>query len=177
MHSRILLATLLALVLLMLPVSPDGGADRTPALLGASSALAVEPDEMLDDPELERRAREISKNLRCLVCQNENIDESNAPLAKDLRILLRERLKAGDTDEEAVQYIVDRYGEYVLLKPRFGLHTLVLWVGPFVVLLIALAGAWYAYRRVKAAREVKQVEAPLSDEEKRRLEELMKETG
>ncbi len=177
MKRGILLASVLALMLLMLPVSPDHGPGGAPALLGAAAALAVEPEEMLDDPVLEKRARRISKQLRCLVCQNENIDESNADLAKDLRILLRERLKAGDTDEEAIQYIVDRYGEYVLLKPRFGLHTLVLWVGPFVVLVIALAGALYAYRRVKTAREARQVEAPLSKEERRRLEELMKETG
>jgi cytochrome c-type biogenesis protein CcmH len=168
-------AILLALMLLLLPLS--GTERRELPFMGSMSALAVEPEEMLDDPELERRAREISKNLRCLVCQNENIDESNAPLAKDLRILLRERLKAGDTDEQAVQFIVDRYGEYVLLKPRFGLHTLVLWVGPFIVLLIAIAAALYAYRRVRSAREARQVEAPLSEEEKRRLAELMKETG
>ena len=175
MSRGIRLATFLALMLLVMPVTDNGRQAGLPAAIGIAPAWAVEPDEMLDDPELERRAREISKNLRCLVCQNENIDESNADLARDLRILLRERLKAGDTDEEAVQYIVDRYGEYVLLKPRFGLHTLVLWLGPFMVLVAALAGAGYAYRRVRSAREVKKVEAPLSEEERRRLQKLLNE--
>ena len=144
--------------------------------LGAltAPALAVEPEEMLEDPKLESRARELSKNLRCLVCQNESIDESNAPLAKDLRILLRERLKAGDTDEQAIQFLVDRYGEYVLLKPRFGAHTLILWLGPFLVLLAGLGAVIYARRRVQASRTAAQAEAPLSEEEKKRLEELLK---
>ena len=142
--------------------------------LSPAPALAVEPDEMLDDPKLEARARKISQQLRCLVCQNENIDESNADLARDLRILLRERLKAGDTDEEAIQYLVDRYGEYVLLKPRFAPHTLILWVGPFLVLgLGLLAAALYMRRRVRQAPEAVQAEAPLSEEERRRLQELL----
>ena len=142
------------------------------------AAYAVEPDEMLKDPKLEARARKISQNLRCLVCQNETIDESNAPLAKDLRILLRERLKAGDTDEEAVRYIVDRYGEYVLLKPRFGVHTLILWLGPFVVLALGLiAAAIYLRRRMQSAREALAMEAPLSEEERRRLRELLGKDG
>jgi len=129
---------------------------------------------MLKDPELEARARRISKELRCLVCQNENIDESNAPLARDLRILLRERLKAGDTDEQAIQYLVDRYGEYVLLKPRFATHTLILWIGPFLVLGLGLiAAAIYLRRRVRTAPEATQVEAPLTEEERKRLQELL----
>ena len=144
------------------------------ALFSQESVRAVEPSEMLDDPKLEARARELSKNLRCLVCQNESIDESNADLAKDLRILLRERLKAGDTDEEAVQYLVDRYGEYVLLKPRFALHTLVLWIGPFLVLLIGAYALWRARRKVATAPAAKKVEADLSEEERKRLEELLK---
>jgi len=144
------------------------------ALFSQESVRAVEPSEMLDDPKLEARARELSKNLRCLVCQNESIDESNADLAKDLRILLRERLKAGDTDEEAVQYLVDRYGEYVLLKPRFAPHTLVLWIGPFLVLLIGAYALWRARRKVATAPAAKKVEADLSEEERKRLEELLK---
>ena len=144
------------------------------ALFSQESVRAVEPSEMLDDPKLEARARELSKNLRCLVCQNESIDESNADLAKDLRILLRERLKAGDTDEEAVQYLVDRYGEYVLLKPRFAPHTLVLWIGPFLVLLIGAYALWRARRKVTTAPAAKKVEADLSEEERKRLDELLK---
>jgi len=143
-------------------------------LFSQQNVRAVEPSEMLDDPKLEARARELSKNLRCLVCQNESIDESNADLAKDLRILLRERLKAGDTDEEAVQYLVDRYGEYVLLKPRFAPHTLVLWIGPFLVLLIGAYALWRARRKVATAPAAKKVEADLSEEERKRLEELLK---
>ena len=143
-------------------------------LFSQQNVRAVEPSEMLDDPKLEARARELSKNLRCLVCQNESIDESNADLAKDLRILLRERLKAGDTDEEAVQYLVDRYGEYVLLKPRFAPHTLVLWIGPFLVLLIGAYALWRARRKVATAPAAKKVEADLSEEERKRLDELLK---
>ena len=144
------------------------------SVLGAAPALAVEPDEMLKDPKLEARARKISQQLRCLVCQNENIDESNADLARDLRVLLRERLKAGDTDEQAIQFLVDRYGEYVLLKPRFAPHTLILWVGPFVVLgLGLLAAGIYMRRRVKEMPEAVRAEAPLSEEERKRLRELL----
>jgi cytochrome c-type biogenesis protein CcmH len=143
-------------------------------MLAPVTAHAVEPDEMLKDPKLEARARRISQQLRCLVCQNENIDESNADLARDIRILLRERLKAGDTDEQAIQYLVDRYGEYVLLKPRFAPHTLILWVGPFLLLGIGLfAAAIYLRRRVRAAPEAARVEAPLSEEERKRLQELL----
>ena len=139
-------------------------------------AFAVEPDEMLKDPQLEARARKLSQNLRCLVCQNESIDESNAPLARDIRILLRERLKAGDTDQQAIQYLVDRYGEYVLLKPRFAPHTLFLWLGPFLVLLAGLFAAFiYLRKRVATAPEATAAEAPLSDEERQRLQELLNE--
>ncbi len=139
-------------------------------------AHAVEPEEMLKDPRLEARARKLSQNLRCLVCQNETIDESDAPLAKDLRILLRERLKAGDTDEEAIQYIVDRYGEYVLLKPRFGTHTLILWAGPFLVLALGLiASGIYLRRRMQSSRQAVAAEAPLTEEERRHLQELLGE--
>ena len=108
-------------------------------LVPSFQAMAVEPDEILSDPKLEARAREVSVNLRCLVCQNQSIDDSNAELAKDLRVLVRERLTIGDTNEQVVSYIVDRFGEYVLLKPRIGMHTMILWFGP----LGALAdGRW-----------------------------------
>ena len=165
------LLRILAMVLLL-----TGALFTTAPGLLPTPALAVEPDEMLKDPELEARARKISQQLRCLVCQNENIDESNADLARDLRILLRERLKAGDTDEEAIQFLVDRYGEYVLLKPRFAPHTLILWIGPFLVLGAGLlAAAIYLRRRVKQAPQAVQAEAPLSEEERRRLQELLAE--
>lgn len=136
----------------------------------APQARAVEPDEVLKDPALEARARNLSKNLRCLVCQNESIDESNAGLAKDLRILLRERLVAGDSDEQAVQYLVDRFGEFVLLKPRFALHTLALWLGPFVLLAFGILFLYRARRRPGVAV----AEAGLTDEEERQLKELLK---
>ncbi|MRG71799.1 cytochrome c-type biogenesis protein CcmH [Alphaproteobacteria bacterium HT1-32] len=107
------------------------------ALLMASPALAVMPDEVLDDPALEARAREVSKELRCLVCQNQSIDDSNADLARDLRVLVRERLVAGDSNDQALDFIVARYGDYVLLKPPVQANTLVLWAGPVVIFLIA----------------------------------------
>ena len=103
------------------------------------SALAVQPDEVLADGALEKRARALSAGLRCVVCQNQSIDDSDAPLAGDLRRLVRERLVAGDSDEEVISAVVARYGEYVLLKPRFGLHTAILWLLPFAVLGIAIA--------------------------------------
>src|SRR5215218_7215581 len=98
-------------------------------LLGGMPALAVQPDEVLKDPALERRARDISSGLRCLVCQNQSIDESDASLAKDLRVLVRERLVAGDSDDQVRDFLVQRYGEFVLLKPAFRAHTLLLWLG------------------------------------------------
>ncbi|MCS6760779.1 MAG: cytochrome c-type biogenesis protein CcmH [Candidatus Devosia symbiotica] len=107
----------------------------TMALLPSGAALAVNPDEMLDDPVLEHRARDISAGLRCLVCQNQSIDDSDADLAKDLRILVRERLMAGDSDEAVRQYLVDRYGEFVLLNPRVNDHTLLLWIAAPALLL------------------------------------------
>ncbi|MCP4315197.1 MAG: cytochrome c-type biogenesis protein CcmH [Hyphomicrobiales bacterium] len=105
----------------------------------ALPALAVTPDEVLDDPVLEERAREISAGLRCLVCQNQSIDDSDAALAKDLRVLVRQRLVEGDSDQEVVGYIVSRYGEFVLLKPRFSAQTLLLWAVPVIVLCGGLA--------------------------------------
>jgi cytochrome c-type biogenesis protein CcmH len=139
--------------------------------LAAASALAVQPDEMLADPALEARAREISRDLRCLVCQNQSIDDSDAPLAHDLRVLLRERLKAGDTNEQAKQYLVDRYGDYVLLKPPFKKTTLVLWLGPPLLLLAGAAAAFAVYRQ----RRLKPAADALSAEEKARLARLLKD--
>lgn len=106
-----------------------------PANVFVTPAFAVNPDEMLADPALEARARQLSGGLRCLVCQNESIDDSNADLAKDLRLLVRERLEAGDTDEEVIDYLVSRYGEFVLLRPRFDWANLALWATPLIVLL------------------------------------------
>jgi cytochrome c-type biogenesis protein CcmH len=116
-------------------------------IAGAGLASAVEPDEMLDDPVLEARAREISKNLRCLVCQNQSIDDSNADLARDLRIIVRQRLVAGDSNDQVTQYIVDRYGDFVLLRPPVKVTTYALWFGPAIILLAAAAGLAVVARR------------------------------
>jgi cytochrome c-type biogenesis protein CcmH len=140
----------------------------------AGSSLAVQPDEVLSDAELEARARAISADIRCLVCQNQSIDDSDAPLARDLRLLVRERLMAGDTNNEVVDYLVDRYGEFVLLQPRFGLHTLVLWLGPFALLAFA---AFAALRWRRPAGTGNSGEAALSPDEARRLDDLMKRGG
>ncbi len=140
------------------------------SLLTPIAAFAVLPSEMLDDPVLEERARDISKNLRCLVCQNQNIDESDAELAADLRILVRERLVAGDSDGEVLQYIVYRYGEYVLLNPVLGLHTIILWIAMPVILLGGGIFLFFlAKRQKKLVSNVK-----LTKEEKSILAELEK---
>lgn len=140
------------------------------ALLAACPAHAVEPDEVLQDPAFEARARTISEGLRCLVCQNQSIDDSEAPLAKDLRLLVRERLKAGDSNEQIVDFIVARYGEFVLLKPRFETHTLVLWLATPAVFLVALLIIALAYRRRRAEATNP---PPLSVAERRKLKRLV----
>lgn len=138
------------------------------------AAGAVQPDEMLDDPELEARAREISKDLRCLVCRNESIDESNADLARDLRLLVRERLAAGETDEQVRGYIRDRYGEYVFLKPSARGANLVLWLaGPFLLAFGAGIGAAYVRRRSRNSPA--DDDGGLSAEEEGRLAEILRE--
>ena len=142
------------------------------ALLATLPAHAVEPDEVLQDPALEARAREISEGLRCLVCQNQSIDDSGAPLAKDLRLLVRERLKAGDSNQQIVDFIVARYGEFVLLKPRFETHTLVLWLATPAVFLSAILIIALAFRRRRAEA---QNPAPLNIAEKRQLKRLLGE--
>jgi cytochrome c-type biogenesis protein CcmH len=143
------------------------------ALLAAWPVLAVTPSEVLDDPALESRARDISKGLRCLVCRNENIDESNAELAQDLRVLVRERLVAGDTNEEVVDYVVNRYGEYVLLKPTAQGANLILWIaGPAMLLLAGGMGFVYVRRRGRAPDGA---EAALTREEEARLEDILRE--
>ncbi len=140
------------------------------ALVGGGPALAVNPSEQLDDPALEARARDLSKELRCLVCQNQSIDESDADLAKDLRLLVRERLVAGDSDEAVLTYLTDRYGAFVRLRPPVTASTIALWITPIVVTLIALFSAIvYLRGRREGAREGDK----LSDEEERALAELM----
>lgn len=115
---------------------------------GASNAIAVMPDEVLKNPALEMRAREISQDLRCLVCQNQSIDDSNAPLARDLRVIVRERLTAGDSNQQVFDYVVSRYGNYVLLTPPLQGDTFLLWASPFIMLIIALScAAVYLKRR------------------------------
>lgn len=139
-------------------------------LLGIAThqAKAVQPDEVLQDPALEARARAISAGLRCLVCQNQSIDDSEAPLAKDLRVLVRERLKAGDTDQQIEDFVVARYGEFVLLKPRFEPHTLLLWFATPVLFLAALLIVTLAHRRRSTAAA-----PPLSKTEERKLKRLL----
>jgi cytochrome c-type biogenesis protein CcmH len=144
-----------------------------PTLL-AGPVMAVEPDEMLADPKLEARAREVSEELRCLVCQNETIDDSNASLAKDLRVLVRERIGKGDNNQQAIQYIVDRYGEFVLLKPRLSLHTVILWLGPFV-LLLGVFGYLFNSWRNRPRDLAPAPQAALSTEERAKLARLMRE--
>ncbi|MGQ9364749.1 cytochrome c-type biogenesis protein [Azospirillum sp. ST 5-10] len=144
------------------------------ALLGlAPLALAVQPDEMLADPALEARARELSKELRCLVCQNQSIDDSNAPLAHDLRVVVRERLTAGDSNAEVLDYVTDRYGDYVLLRPPFKGTTLLLWGGPFALLAVGAAAVAVYLRRRQAPGGGDT--APLSEDERRRLDALLKD--
>jgi cytochrome c-type biogenesis protein CcmH len=139
----------------------------------ATPALAVQPDEVLPDPVMEERARDISAGLRCVVCRNESIDESNATLARDLRLLVRERLVAGDTDQEVVAFIVDRYGEYVLLRPTMTGSNVVLWLAPAILLLLG-GGLSLVYVR-RRAQSSAPTEAALSPEEQARLKDLLQE--
>ncbi len=139
------------------------------AVAAAAPVLAIEPQEQLADPALEARARTISQELRCLVCQNESIDDSNADLARDLRRIVRERLTAGDTDDQVMGFVTARYGDYVLLRPPLRAGTLALWFGPVVLLFAAIALLILRRRRRPAEA------APLSPEESRRLARLMDE--
>ena len=143
------------------------------ALLGSPPALAVQPDEVLSDPKLEQRARDLSQELRCMVCQNQSIDDSEAPLARDLRILVRERLTKGDSDKQVIDYLVARYGEFVLLKPRFEGQTLLLWVAPPVLLLCGGLALFFSARRRKTT-VVGGPESALSGDEERRIAALIK---
>jgi len=142
-------------------------------MLLATPLMAVEPDEVLSDPVLEARAREVSKGLRCLVCRNESIDESNASLARDLRVLLRERLVAGDSDQQAVDFIVARYGEYVLLKPDTRGANWLLWAAGPLMLLVA-GGVGVGYLRSRSKAQAKE-ETPLNDDEAARLRDILRQ--
>lgn len=138
-------------------------------VLMATSALAVQPDEILKDPVLEARARSLSTGLRCLVCQNQSIDESDAPLARDLRVLVRERLSAGMSDAAVQAFVVARYGDFVLLRPPVNTRTLLLWTSPLLIFAVAGFGLWRMRRRVGA-----QAVAALSADEQARVEALVK---
>ena len=139
-------------------------------MMGSSAVYAVQPDEIMSDPAMETRARDLSRELRCMVCQNQSIDDSDAPLARDLRLLVRERLTVGDSDPQVVDFLVARYGEFVLLKPRFEWHNAVLWLTPAAALL---AGAFAIYAALRRRRVAPSRVAPLSPEEERRLAEVI----
>jgi len=142
-------------------------------LMGSSAAFAVQPDEIMSDPVKELRARNLSRELRCMVCQNQSIDDSDAPLARDLRLLVRERIAAGDSDTQVIDFLVARYGEFVLLKPRLERHTLLLWLMPPLALSGGGLALWiYGRRRSKnAARNRSPLK--LTAEEEARLQRLM----
>lgn len=139
-------------------------------LFSGSAALAWEPSEVLKDPELEARARVISAELRCLVCQNQSIDDSSAELAKDLRLLVRERLGAGDTDTQVFDYLVSRYGDFILLQPKLGLSTLALWGAPILLLLVGGVALWRGNKKTNQGA----AEIELSAEDAARLDQLIK---
>ena len=143
------------------------------ALFAASPLHAVQPDEVLRDPALEERARALSKELRCMVCQNQSIDDSDAPLARDLRILVRERLVAGDSNAQVLDFLVARYGEFVLLRPRLSWHTAMLWGLPPAVLLLGILTLILVVRRRTVARPAADV-GNLTAEEEARLTELLR---
>src|SRR5215468_2752658 len=141
-----------------------------------SPAVALGPDEVLSDAALKARARSLSKELRCMVCQNQSIDDSDAPLARDLRILVRERLQAGDSDQQVIDFLVARYGEFVLLKPRFSPHTALLWLGPATLLVIGGFGLFVLARRYQVRARSQRVipsEAKLTPAEEARLAEIL----
>lgn len=124
------------------------------AVIVSAPAIAVEPDEILDNPILEARAREISKELRCVTCQSQSIDDSNAPLAKDLRLIVRERLVAGDTNEEVIAFVTERYGDYARLKPAMRSDTMLLWLTPAIALGGAIMFAFFFFRQLKDVPEI-----------------------
>ena len=142
-------------------------------LMLAIPGWAVEPDEILSDATLEKRARDISQNLRCLVCQNESIDESNASLARDLRLLVRERLMEGETDQEVLEFIVDRYGEFVLLRPQVNGVNLILWaLAPIALLLSLIFSGAYIFNKHRSVKVAKPT--PLTNEEQDKLDQILR---
>jgi len=143
------------------------------ALMVSSQAWAVEPDEMLSNPALEARARAISKQLRCMVCQNESIDESQAPLARDLRVLVRQRIMAGDSDTQIINFLVSRYGEFILLKPPLSWHTLALWGAPPALLILGILMIVVVERRRATGQPALGAAARLSAAEEARLSEIL----
>jgi cytochrome c-type biogenesis protein CcmH len=152
----------------------------TLTLLAAPTAYAVQPDEVMSDPALEARARALSKELRCMVCQNQSIDDSDAPLARDLRLLVRERLQGGDSDSQVINFLVARYGEFVLLRPRLSWHTALLWFGPPVLLGVgAIALVLIARRRKRRGLTdaAKPEGGNLTTAEEARLAKLLKSEG
>ncbi len=150
----------------------------TAACLQAVPAFAVQPDEVLPDPALETRARALSRELRCMVCQNQSIDDSDAPLARDLRILVRERLKGGDSDGQVLDFLTARYGEFVLLKPRFAWHTALLWLAPLLLLVIGAARLALLARRARRPGAAAGGEAAkLSPAEEARVAEILRQRG
>ncbi|WP_421696990.1 cytochrome c-type biogenesis protein [Ancylobacter sp.] len=149
----------------------------TALLLAATPAAAVQPDEVLPDPAQEARARELSKELRCMVCQNQSIDDSDAPLARDLRLLVRERIAQGESNQQVLDYLVARYGEFVLLRPTWHGANVILWLAPFAVLVFGGLGLVVAYRRRAAQAGASEAPAtvPLSAEEEARLRAALAE--
>ena len=142
-------------------------------LMLAIPGWAVEPDEILSDATLEKRARDISQNLRCLVCQNESIDESNASLARDLRLLVRERLMEGETDQEVLEFIVDRYGEFVLLRPQVNGVNLILWaLAPIALLFSLIFSGAYIFNKNRSVKVAKPT--PLTNEEQDKLDQILR---
>jgi cytochrome c-type biogenesis protein CcmH len=143
-------------------------------MMGLPAAYAVQPDEIMADPAKELRARDLSRELRCMVCQNQSIDDSEAPLARDLRLLVRERIAAGDSDAQVIDFLVTRYGEFVLLKPRVNQHTLLLWLVPPLALLGGGFAMWrYSRRRPKSGDDPDESVVRLTADEQARLERLM----
>jgi cytochrome c-type biogenesis protein CcmH len=142
------------------------------AVMGVSTARAVQPDEVMADPTMEARARDLSRELRCMVCQNQSIDDSEAPLARDLRLLVRERIAAGDSDSQVIDFLVARYGEFVLLKPRFERQTLLLWLVPPMVLVGGALVLWVQARR-RPRGDADKSAASLTPDEEARLAALV----
>ncbi|MCX7310908.1 MAG: cytochrome c-type biogenesis protein [Hyphomicrobiales bacterium] len=147
------------------------------ALAASTSSFAVQPDEILPNPALESRARELSRELRCMVCQNQSIDDSDAPLARDLRLLVRERLTAGDSNSQVLDFLTARYGQFVLLKPRLGWDTALLWAAPGVVLALGVAGLVGLLRRRSRPGHAEAEQPALTVAEQRRLTKLLGEGG